>query len=412
MTIHVLEQDNESLVVMPVSRFTEGAPSPCDMFIRENGKVIWLFNKGMLFDASSLSFLREKGITEVFVRETAARELDQEQNSSPVSETPPPDAIRLDEYVTLREEHHQIDKALLVPGSEIQFTLYLLNQQGIQCLIEASEHSPVKLQESFLGKEGDLVIQKEDIPRYQEYLNALVVDKNLPQQELRKIKSTAIKENSKLIVKDLLANPRSGEKIKESIVMVNKMVDGILENHDAIYDLLSIRTYDYYTYTHSVNVATLSVGLGMAAGLDRLTLERLGIGAMMHDLGKSSIPLEILNKPARLTDEEFRIMKTHVLESEKYLRYQKYIPEESYIAVLQHHEKISGEGYPLGLSGQEVKLYGRIAAIADCYDAMTTRRCYQPAMTPFHAISTIVKETKHFDSELLTIFIKMLGKIT
>lgn len=188
------------------------------------------------------------------------------------------------------------------------------------------------------------------------------------------------------------------------------MVDSILENSengDAVYDLLSLRTHDYYTYTHSVNVAALSVGLAIASGLDRGRTEKLGIGAMLHDIGKSAIPHEILNKPGKLTDEEFAIMKTHVIESERLLRPQKEIPEESFVALLQHHERLTGRGYPFGVSGRQVQLFGRITPIADCYDAMTTQRVYKPAFTPFHALSIMVNERESYDQELLAAFIKM-----
>ncbi len=114
---------------------------------------------------------------------------------------------------------------------------------------------------------GDIVIKPEDIPRYNAYLSTLLSAGGTKEKDRDKIKRSALKENSKVILKDLLDNPRSSEKIREFITMVNTMVESILGNRSAASDLLSLRTYDYYTYTHSVNVAVLSVGLGMAAGL-------------------------------------------------------------------------------------------------------------------------------------------------
>ncbi len=190
------------------------------------------------------------------------------------------------------------------------------------------------------------------------------------------------------------------------------MIDCILENNDAIYDLLSLRGYDYYTYTHSVNVAALSIGIGIAAGLKTGDVEKLGTGAMLHDIGKSAISHEILNKQGKLDENEYRMIKNHVFEGEKILRtYHREFPEEAFSAVLQHHEKLSGKGYPLRLSGPDIKLFGRITGIADCYDALTTQRPYKPAFTPFYALSIIAKETGDYDPELLRMFIRMLGKI-
>ncbi len=401
---------------MAIDRFIEGAASPCDIFLNDNGKTMALFNRGMIFDASTMSVLRKQGVTEVLVKKNeehkvAAQKMQQE-TAPVIPETPVLPAMDFKEYSLKKELHFQIDGKLLIPGTDVNFNIYIFSQGGLSTVIEASEKSPARLSETLLNTTEELVINNTDISAYQAYLNGLLTSPGIPTAELSRIKSTVIKENSKLIVKDLLDNPRSGEKIKESIVMVNKMVDGILENRDAVYELLSIRSHDYYTYTHSVNVAALSVGLGIASGLSRNSLEKLGIGTMLHDLGKSVIPHEILNKPERLTDDEFRIMKSHVVESEKILRKQKEIPEESYAAVLQHHERLSGKGYPFGLAGTEVKLFGRISAIADCYDAITTKRVYKPAFAPFQALSIMVNETGNYDPDLMAIFIKMLGKIT
>jgi HD-GYP domain-containing protein (c-di-GMP phosphodiesterase class II) len=388
MTTYNVELADAPLIPMSVEKFKEGAASPCDIFVEQNGRTISLFNRGMIFDASTMSFLRKKGITEVFIKENEIDKIDSSQAKKAEPETPPAESMDFKEYSLKKEEHFQVERKLLVPGeteqhfqvdktllipeTEIDFNIYLLNSFGFRMIVEASEKAPVKLRKSLFNAVGDLVIKKSDMPKYQAYLNSLLASRTLPPKEQSRMQSIVIRENSKLIIKDLLENPRSGEKIKESVVVVNTMVDNILDNRDAIYELISIRSHDYYTYTHSVNVAAMSVGLGIAAGLSRTDLEKLGIGTMLHDLGKSAIPHEILNKPGKLTDEEFTIMKTHVSESEKLLRQQKEIPEESFVAVVQHHEKLSGNGYPIGLSGADIKLFGRIAAVADCYDAMTT----------------------------------------
>lgn len=313
------------------------------------------------------------------------------------------------EYSSLKEEHYLIDKTLLTPEKEVFFSIYRMDKFKVIPIIEAAKNRPAKIDKQLLALAGDFVIKKSDIPLYQDYLLSLV-ELSDP-SEKSKIKTIMVRENSKLIMKDLLDDPRSGEKIKESKIMVNNMVDCILQNRDAIYNMLSLKNYDYYTYTHSVNVAVLSVGLGVAINLKREDIEKLGTGALLHDIGKSTIPHEVLNKQGKLTDAEYRIIKNHVGEGEKILRMHKEIAEEAFDAVLQHHEKLSGKGYPLRLEGKDIKLFGRIAAIADCYDALTTRRPYKPAFTPFYALSIVAKETGDYDPDLLKVFIKMLGKI-
>src|SRR5208283_4690300 len=175
-----------------------------------------------------------------------------------------------------------------------------------------------------------------------------------------------------------------------------------------IYMLLSMKGYDYYTYTHSVNVAALAISLGLSIGLDRDDSEKLGMGTMLHDIGKSAISHEILCKQGRLSDVEYALIKSHVFEGENIMRKHKGFPDESFNAVLHHHEKLTGKGYPGGLSGKEISLFGRISAIADCYDALTTRRPYKVAYKPFPALKIIAKDTGDYDGELLRTFVKMI----
>ncbi|WP_333654024.1 HD-GYP domain-containing protein [Dissulfurispira sp.] len=133
---------------------------------------------------------------------------------------------------------------------------------------------------------------------------------------------------------------------------MDNIIDCILKNKDAIYDLLLLKGYDYYTYTHSVNVAIMSIGLGMAIELKTDDVEKLGIGAMLHDVGKSAMPYEILNKQGKLNDIEYKVLRSHVIEGEKILRAHKEIPEESFAAVIQHHEKLTGKRLSLSVVGK------------------------------------------------------------
>jgi len=220
-----------------------------------------------------------------------------------------------------------------------------------------------------------------------------------------------IKEKSKIIIRDVLTDPKNEDNIKNISSTVEKIADSILDNRDAIYDLISTIHRDYYLYVHSINVAVLSIGLGTAIGLTRNEIFNLGFGAILHDIGKSDIPIRILNKPERLTAHEFKIMKGHVFEGQRILMKYEFFPKDSMPAVTQHHEKLSGKGYPLGIKAPDIKLYGKITAIADCYDSLTTRNPYKYSLSPFSALNILVKETENYDRELLETFIKLLGRI-
>jgi putative nucleotidyltransferase with HDIG domain len=404
------EIDTESRIAIDVDKLIVGKRLPFDVFVKDKGIIKHLFNKGMLFTNISKEVLKEKGISEVYISSNENHSIENYLSATANKKTSPYDDPALfKQYSFYKDEHYQIDKSLLLPDTKIDFSIFVLEGFNIKTIVEASEKSPALISDSVLNVEGDILIKKSDMPLYHNYINSLLKEKAV--SDKLDIKAIAIKENSKIVIKDLLDDPRSGEKIKESKSLVNNMIDCMLQNRDSIYNLLTLRGYDYYTYTHSVNVGVLSIGLGVAIDLKKDDIEKLGIGAMLHDIGKSTISHEILNKQGKLDDIEYKIMKNHVIEGEKILRDHKEIPEESFAAVLQHHEKLSGKGYPFQLSGNNIKLFGRIAAIADCYDALTTRRPYKPAFTPFYALSIVAKETGDYDPELLKVFIKMLGKI-
>lgn len=396
---------------VPVEKLISGTRLDFDVYVRDGGIIKPLFNKGMVFTNVAKEIFSEKGISEVFI---SGRDVS-EFNSYFSKHEPPSDESTVTvfkKYSFYKEKHHPIDRTLIMPGTKINFSIFCLNRFAFEVIIDASENSPAAVDEKALTAAGEIVIKQQDVPLYHEYLNSLITSRDIiSKTEHTNVKAIAIKENSKIVIKDLLDNPRSGEKIKESNILINNMIDCIMEKRDAIYDLLSIRNYDYYTYAHSVNVAVLSIGLGIAIGLKRDDTEKLGMGAMLHDIGKSAVSHEILNKQGKLSDLEYRIIQSHVIEGEKILRDHKEIPEESLYPALQHHEKLTGKGYPFKLAGKEIKLFGRIAAIADCYDALTTQRPYKPAFTPFYALSLVSKETGDYDPDILKAFIKMMGKI-
>lgn len=402
----------DPFIALPVEELRVGSTLPFDVYVKDKSLIQPLFNKQTLFTETAKKILSEKGIKEVYIK----REDSPYLFAPPIKRSiilPAPDSPEFKEYSFFKEKHYQIDKRLLIPGTKINFSLFRLNKLNIETLIEIEKDSYVMIDEKMVNEKGDILIKSSDIQLYHEYLNTLQdFSKYHKEKDALKVKVLIIRENSKLLVKDLLDNPRSGEKIKEVKTLVNDTIECLLENKDAIYDLLSLENYDYYTYTHSVNVSVLSIGLGIEISLKRDEVEKLGIGTMLHDIGKSVIPHEILNKQGKLTDKEYECIKKHVIEGINILKTHKDIPGESINAVLHHHERLSGNGYPYRLKGDAIGLFGRISAITDSYDALTTQRPYKPAYTPFYALSLIVKQKDYYDRELLEAFIRMLGKIS
>ncbi|BCJ86581.1 HD-GYP domain-containing protein [Effusibacillus dendaii] len=183
---------------------------------------------------------------------------------------------------------------------------------------------------------------------------------------------------------------------------------------DILYDLQSrpelmihltgIYSSSNYLYTHSVNVGIYSAALGMAVGLNRNQLIDLGIGAILHDIGKTQIAPEILDKPDKLTPAEFEEIKNHTVYGYDILREQPDIPLLSAHCALQHHERIDGSGYPRGLTGDEIHLFGKIVGVTDMYDALIANRVYRKGYLPHEALDIIFASSDKFDLDLMTTF--------
>lgn len=171
--------------------------------------------------------------------------------------------------------------------------------------------------------------------------------------------------------------------------VVNRMAESILRNPDAMTWLTHLKNKHEYTATHSLRVCVLSLVFGRHLGYDRERLNILGIGALLHDIGKLKVPNEILDKPSGLSPEEFEIMKSHVPEGLKLLEGQPGIPPMALEVVGRHHERYNGRGYIFGLGGDDIGEFGLISALADTYDAITSDRVYHAGMTPVDALKTI-----------------------
>lgn len=255
-----------------------------------------------------------------------------------------------------------------------------------------------------------LYISDEARGKFQEYMETnlpvILQSPDLPQQQ----KATVLYDTSKTLIQDVFANPTYNDNIRRSQKMVTNTIEYLLQGREAFVNLLQITSYDYTLYTHSVNVCTFSLALARQVGYtDEKFLYELGVGALLHDIGKSRISERILNKPTRLSVTEFEIVKKHPQWGVEILRDTNTIPENSYFPVLEHHERGGGEGYPKGLDLSQMHIYSKILAIADSFDAMTTRRAYQNAMDTYPALRLMNAQRNAFDPELLREFIYLLG---
>ncbi len=238
-------------------------------------------------------------------------------------------------------------------------------------------------------------------------LRGAIEDKKLPPKK----KAKAVYAHSIRMMDNILEEP-SPENILKGKKMIYATVDHILADQDTADALSQITSHDYYTYTHSVNVGLLSVLLAKAVFGDSSghNMRELGAGFFLHDLGKCDVPAHLINKPDRLTQEEWLLMRNHPSRGKTILSEANQLSQECGVIVMQHHERDDGNGYPLGLKKDEIHLYGRICSIADVYDALTSTRAYKEKLPPFRALETMKTEMlHHFNRELFGNFVTLFG---
>jgi len=254
----------------------------------------------------------------------------------------------------------------LVPGMKIAETI--LNDYGAIVVSEGTV-----LDDNLIGKLKNLGIYRLQI-----------FDREFIRVETKDVFQKKYNENVKK-VKELIWDISIGNGFNSA--KVNEVVDSVLEKADERSDIVNclnqIRSADEYTYSHSVNVSLISLLIGRWMKLSDEKLRLLVQAGLLHDIGKTKVPIEILNKPGKLTDEEFEEMKKHTVYGYRILESVSLIDRDVLAAVLMHHEREDGSGYPTGLTGEKIHLITKIVSVADIFDAMTSNRVYKGKETPF-----------------------------
>jgi putative nucleotidyltransferase with HDIG domain len=229
-------------------------------------------------------------------------------------------------------------------------------------------------------------------------------------QELEVAKK--IQSEANQVISSVLTDIRLGKQIEVERVspVVGQITESILRNQGTLVSLCRIKERDTYTFQHSVSVCTLLVTFCRYMDMGREVIQEAGIGGMLHDIGKMRVPDNILNKPGKLTDPEFEIMKSHVTLGVDILKQTPGVSTTVMQISGEHHERFAGGGYPSQKKGQEISLLGRMAAIVDVYDAITSNRVYHTGMEPAVALQKLFEWSNyHLDEELVQHFIQAIG---
>ena len=221
-----------------------------------------------------------------------------------------------------------------------------------------------------------------------------------------------VHERTRVYIDRALEDVRLGQAVntEEAKELVTEVANSITRSSHAMMWLTNMKERDEYTSIHCMNVCIMAVSFGRSIGMDKSELEMIGLGGLLHDIGKMRVPLEILNKPSKLSFEEFEVMKAHPVEGYDMLMEQGNLPLGVLDIVKHHHERRNGKGYPSQLEGEEISNMTRMVAIVDVYDAITSDRCYHDAITPYDALRNMYEwVNEDFDKIIIEQFIKCLG---
>jgi HD-GYP domain-containing protein (c-di-GMP phosphodiesterase class II) len=228
-------------------------------------------------------------------------------------------------------------------------------------------------------------------------------------EELRR--ASALCQRSRDAVLQMFGEARMGRALDTAACaeLVEDVSASVFRNPGALISLARLKTVDDYTYMHSVAVCALMVALGRTLGMDEAQCRQAGLAGLIHDMGKATIPLSVLNKPGKLTPEEFEIIKSHPARGHALLSEAQGVAEEALDVVLHHHERLDGRGYPKGLAGDAISRLARMGAVCDVYDAVTSNRPYKAGWDPAESIAHMASWQGHFDRTIFAAFVKTVG---
>ena len=290
------------------------------------------------------------------------------------------------------------------------FVPYYKLQEGMKVANDISLKDTEK-SKAFLLKEG-AILTKDNILKLSNFnISGVYIDDGrtnpILDEKLRKESVRAVKEIFNLCENTQTILNENTLKQIESIS--EKLVDNIYSDKQISVSISDLQTYDLNTYLHSVSVTVISIAIGTALSLTKMELCKLGVCALLHDIGKIEIPIEIINKPSKLTKEEFEIVKTHAQLGGNFVMDHKCVSDDIYMGIISHHEKYNGTGYPHALKKEEIPLFGRIIAVADVYDALTGNRPYRNPIKPLEAIEYIMAGVgSSFDYNIVKAFLRKI----
>jgi HD-GYP domain-containing protein (c-di-GMP phosphodiesterase class II) len=289
----------------------------------------------------------------------------------------------------------------IYPGVELNFDLYIRINSQLVTYIRRGDKLSLAKQSALKQKDslGDhFFIAESDRWNYRNFMRDIVRSDQTTTLE----KANLLRESALGFIEEMFEQPDVHKALDDSKPLIQDFINLMEEEPSAMADLISLSSHDFYTYNHSLDVAIYSLGLGRVLSLNKDTLIELGVGALFHDIGKRLVKLDILCKNGALDEQEWLIMQQHPQFGLDILIDKSDITPGIIAACYEHHEAWSGTGYPQKLMGEEIHPFGRIIAITDTFDAMTTQRSYNIPMPPEAAVTMMRdKLIGRYDPEMI-----------
>jgi HD-GYP domain-containing protein (c-di-GMP phosphodiesterase class II) len=314
--------------------------------------------------------------------------------------------------MTKKTRYQLIDKRIITEGECIDFSLFVPNEtkKDMRLLLKTGNSVDGDMKVTLRTQET-LYVEEHDFPAYQLYFNLHIQSIASRDDITTEEKAAIVYEKATEVMDSMFHNPESLGNVQEIQPLVGGFIELVLHDQGAVESLMQITAHDYYTHTHSINVSIYTISLGSFMGIAGDELTTLGTAAVLHDIGKSKVDYNIINKNGKLNEMEFDEMKRHPAEGHAIALKLGIEDQRILTGIRHHHERLEGGGYPDGIKGVRISKFARIIGVCDVFDALSTKRSYKDPMSSFEALKLMKKEFKgHLDMAIVDSFIKMLRR--
>jgi HD-GYP domain-containing protein (c-di-GMP phosphodiesterase class II) len=393
-------QEDEQFVPITLDRLVEGHAVPFEVFTDDGDLRKSLFDKGFVFTVFAKEIIHRQGLNKFYIK--TANNLnfnDYLRHADKLIRMVKYDNVLFSDYSEYKRKHRYIDKRLLSPLVDINFEIGGMRYPVYGGIPLVSNHISEQLLEVLNGLQADIVIKDEDAGKYEDYLNRVLraEEGRCTEKRLIQIKQELLRYHFSKFLNNRTDGFLYEGLLQETFELVRLIMQFAQHPDYGLKDLFEVQNIDSYVSVHSVNVCVFSIVLGARLGMDEKSLYRLGVGALLHDVGKVMISYAVINKQGDLSIDEYKHYCSHVVEGADFIKGLKNVPQHVYDIVLQHHERLDGTGYVQNLTSKDINLLSQIVTVADSYEALTTGTPKRKSMSEERTIEIlrVDAEEKH-----------------